>query len=212
MIRPKAAETLHHQIDGAIHILTNGGVVALPTDTLYCLAAHAFDEAAAARIFRLKGRPTDTALPLLLADPDEISRWARDIPDMAWDLARRFWPGPLTMVLRRSPDIPRNLCGGTDTVGLRVPDHRIPRNVARTLGAPITGTSANRTGEESLTTAEAVRAVFGEEIDMIVDGGKAPGGPGSTVLDLSEERPRILRRGPISARQIEDACGQPVAS
>ena len=212
MIRPKAAETLHDQIDGALHILRNGGVVALPTDTLYCLAAHAFDEAAAARIFRLKGRPTDAALPLLLADPDEISRWARDIPDVAWDLARRFWPGPLTMVLRRSPDIPKSLCGGADTVGLRVPDHRIPRDIARELDAPITGTSANRTGEQDLTTPEAVRAEFGDEIDMTVDRGKAPGGPGSTVLDLSDERPRILRRGPISTREIEDVCGQTIAT
>ena len=162
-------------------------------------------------MFRLKGRPAGTALPLLIADSNDVSRWAEGVPGVAWRLVERFWPGALTLVLKRGPAMPEAACGGLDTVGLRVPDHWIPRAIARELGSPITGTSANRSGRPGLTTAAAVRAEFGAEVDMVVDGGEASGGPASTVLDLTGDRPRILRRGGVSEGDISAVCKETVA-
>ena len=212
MLVLKPAEALHDQVDAAVRILRGGGVVAIPTDTLYGLAACAPDEAAIERVFHLKGRSKGMALPLLLADAHDISIWAGDIPRVAWDLARHFWPGALTLVLKRGDDLPDAVCGGMDTVGLRVPDNQVPRSIARALGAPITGTSANRSGGPGLTTAKAVRAEFGDEIDMVVDGGETPEGSPSTVLDLSKGPPRILRPGSVSPRDIEAVCGLTVVT
>ena len=208
----KSAEALQDQIQTAVHILKNGGVVAVPTDTLYGLAACAFEEMAIERVFRLKGRPRGMPLPLLLAEADDISRWAADVPKVARDLARHFWPGALTLVLRRGDMIPHVLCGEAGTAGLRVPDHWVPRSIAQMLGTPITGTSANRSGKPGLTTAKAVRAEFGDEIDMVIDGEETPGGPSSTVLDLTRGQPRILRHGAVSQREIEEVCGREVAT
>ena len=206
------AAALYDQINAAVHILRNGGVVAIPTDTLYGLAASPFDDSAIERVFRLKGRSTTTAIPLLLEDADDVSRWALDVPELTWDLARRFWPGPLTLVLRRSGAVPEAVCGGGSTVGLRVPDHLVPRAIAGALGSPITGTSANRTGRPGLTTPEAVRSEFGDEVDLVIDGADAPGGLPSTVLDLTSDQPRMLRPGAVPAGAIEAVCGCAVAS
>ena len=205
VFRPDQA--LQEQIDAAVRILQNGGVVAIPTDTLYGLAACAFYEAAIQRIFRLKGRPSEMALPLLLADAEDVTRWAVGVPEVASKLADRFWPGGLTLVLRKVDAIPGLVSGGLDTIALRVPDHQVPRAIARELGVPITGTSANRSGRRSLTTAMAMRDEFGDELDLVVEGGDDPTGLASTVLDLTGERPRILRQGAVSRRDIEAVCG-----
>ena len=195
------------QIETAINTLRDGGVVAIPTDTLYGLAACAFDETAVAKVFELKGRPAGMALPLLLADAEDAHRCAVDLPPAFDRLAARFWPGALTLIARKSDAVPYAVTAGMDTVGLRVPDHPLARSVARLLGAPITGTSANRSGMPGLTTAQAVRDEFGDAIGFVLDGGDAPGGVASTVLDLSGDTPRILRQGAIGRDAIEAACG-----
>jgi L-threonylcarbamoyladenylate synthase len=190
----------------AVEILRHGGVVAVPTDTLYGLAASAFNESAAARIFEIKGRPDNMAMPVLLADVSDMELCAVDVPDVALKLAERFWPGALTLVLKKSPRVPDVVTGGKNTVALRVPDHDVPGRIVRELGEPITGTSANRSGKPGLTTSQAVRDELGDAVDLIVEG-DCPGGLASTVLDLTGERPQILRQGAVSAEDIEAACG-----
>lgn len=207
MNNPTQHKGLDSQLKIAVNALANGGVVALPTDTLYGLAACAFDEAAVAKIFKTKGRDAATALPLLLADAADARRCGVDLPPAMWLLAEKFWPGALTLVVRKSDAVPYVVTAGRDTVGLRVPDHPLPRAVARALGSPITGTSANCSGMPGLTTAQAVRDELGDRIDFVLDGGDAPGGVPSTVLDLSEDAPRVLRQGAIGKEAIAAACG-----
>ena len=201
-------DALDKQIETAVKALENGGVCAIPTDTLYGLAACAFDESAVAKVYELKGRPEGMALPLLLSDAKDMAACAETIPQDAWLLADRFWPGALTLVLRKSDVVPHAVTAGMDTVALRVPDHPIPRSIARRLGAPITGTSANRSGGPELTSAAAVRDEFGDAIDFVLDGGDAPGGVGSTILDLSDGTPRVLREGALPQADIDAALGR----
>jgi L-threonylcarbamoyladenylate synthase len=196
-------EAIEDQIESAVRTLKNGGVVAIPTDTLYGLAACAFNVAAVERVFHLKGRPAGMALPLLLADADDVLKCAVDVPEVAWELVERFWPGALTLVMKKASSVPDIVTAGMNTVALRVPDHHIPRTIARKLGAPITGTSANRSGSPGLTTAQVVRDEFGSALDLIVDGGETQGGVASTVLDMTGKRPRILRQGAVLQDEIE---------
>ena len=133
-------------VDEAVEVLRNGGVAAIPTDTVYGLAAHGLDAAAVGRVFEVKGRPAGMALPLLLADTRDLPLCCVDVPDSALSLAAAFWPGSLTLVLRRSDAVPDIVAAGGATVAVRVPDHPVPREIARRLGSPITGTSANRSG------------------------------------------------------------------
>ena len=208
MSSPRLGEGARNQIEHTAETLAGGGVIAIPTDTLYGLAASVDQAAAVERVFRLKGRPKGMALPLLLADADGLEEYASDVPKVAWALVDRFWPGPLTLVLSRADRVPALVCGGRDTVALRVPDHSVPRSLVRSLGAPITGTSANRTGRPGLTTAGSVRAEFGDELDLVVGGRATALGRPSTVVDLSLEKPRILRQGAVSQREIEEVCGR----
>ena len=208
----RSGVALQDQIQTAVDLLKRGGVVAIPTDTLYGLAADPLDEDAVRRIFRLKGRPAGNPIPLLLSDPEEVHRWAVRIPESARRLTDRLWPGPLTLVLRRSEEVPDVVTGGGNTVGLRVPDHTVPRSISRLLGAPLTGTSANRTGSPGLSTAHAVRCELSGEVDFVVVGVSGQDGRPSTVVDLSGDRPRILRRGAVSAAEIESLCGLAVES
>ncbi len=201
---------LIEQIATCADILRRGGVAAIPTDTLYGLAACALNEAAVERVFALKGRAQAEPLPLLLADAEDIERYAVDVPDLARALAERFWPGALTLVLQRADVIPDIVSGGLDSVALRLPDHHVPRALARKLGTPITGTSANRSGGRALATAQAIRKEFGDELDLVVDAGDPPRGTSSTVVELTKGRPRILREGVITRQEIEDLCGSGV--
>jgi L-threonylcarbamoyladenylate synthase len=201
-------EELQQRVESAVQILRKRGVVAIPTDTLYGLAACALDAAAVQRVFALKGRPAGMALPLLLAEAGDIRRYATDIPAVTWRLVERFWPGPLTVVLPKADVVPDLVCGGMDTVALRVPDHRVPRAIAAALGTAITGTSANRSGGPELRTAGAVREEFGNRLDLVIDGGATSRGLASTVLDLSDGHPRILRLGAIAQREIEELSGE----
>ena len=198
-------DALQRQIEIAVDVLANGGVVAIPTDTLYGLAACAFNESAVLKVFELKGRPDGMALPLLLSDANDARMCVEDVPTDAMTLAEQFWPGALTLVLRKSAEVPYAVTAGMDTVALRVPDHPVPRAVSKALGAPITGTSANLSGRPGLTSAEAVRAEFGDAIDFVLDGGDAPGGVASTILDMSGDARNVLRHGAVSREQIEAA-------
>ena len=198
-------DAMQEQIRTAVDVLGNGGVAAIPTDTLYGLAACAFDESATLKVYDLKGRPDGMALPLLLSDAEDARLCTAEVPQGAWLLMERFWPGALTLVLRKSAAVPDVVTAGLDTVALRVPDHPVPRAIAEGLGAPITGTSANLSGRPELTSAAAVRAEFGDAIDFVLDGGDAPGGVASTILDLSGGAPKVLREGAVSWCEIEDA-------
>ena len=190
-------------------ILRGGGVVALPTDTFYALAACGTNEEAVRRVFAIKGRPATTAVPLLIAEPADVMKYAIELTGAqqraVTALGERFWPGALTIVLKKSPVVPGVIAAGGDTVALRVPDSSLVREVARLLGAPVTGTSANRSGESPATTASAVRDAFGDAVDAVANGGTTPGGPPSTVLDLTSPAPRILRAGAISLQEISEA-------
>ena len=200
---PGTAISLEEQISRGVRALQDGGVIAVPTDTLYGLAACAFDVAAVRRIFRIKGRPEGMAIPLLVGDVGDLAEYAVDIPEIAWVLAEAFLPGPLTLVLRKHRSIPDIVTGGKNTVALRVPDHLAPRSIARELGAPITGTSANRSGEPSLVTAEDVELELGGELDYVVAAGPVPGNTPSTLVDVTRSEPRILRLGAVSREDIE---------
>ena len=211
MALPAQHEALQRQIEKAADILREGGVIAVPTDTLYGLAASTSSESAVRRIFRLKGRSAGAAMPVLIDTPDRVDQCAVSVPDAAWALMRSFWPGALTIVLRRSHQIPPIVSGGLDTVALRVPDHHVPRALVGELDTPITGTSANLTGHEGLTTAAAVGRLFGREIDLVVDGQAGVGLP-STVVDLTSPDPSVLRVGAVPTADIEAVLGTPLGS
>jgi len=194
------------QVEKAIEILKGAGVVAFPTDTVYGLGASATLELALKRIYRIKRRPFDQAVPLLLSDVADIENVAASVPEIAWTLANRFLPGGLTLVLPKAGWISPSITFGGDTVAVRVPDHPIPRSLIRGLGVPVVGTSANITGQPSPLTAEQVRRQLNDEADFIIEG-ECPGGVESTVVDVTQEPPVLLREGAISRREIEAACG-----
>ena len=202
--------SLSAQVDVAVSHLSRSGVVAIPTDTLYGLAASAVDPEAVARVFEIKGRPGGMAMPVLLADPQDLDTFATDVSEVARKLANRFWPGPLSLVVKRSEAMPDAATAGHNTVALRVPDHPVPRAIARRLGAPITGTSANPSGQPAATTAAKVREQLGDAVDLVVDAGESPIGEGSTILDVTGPGLVALRLGAVSIADISDAIGMPV--
>lgn len=193
-------------VERAVKILKNGGIVAFPTDTVYGLGANAFNEDAVLRVYEAKARPREFALTLLLADISQIKIVAENVPKIAWKLAERFMPGALTIVLQKSMAVSNMITGDGDTVAVRVPDHPVPVAIVRGLGAPITGTSANRSGSPSPVTAEEVYKQLRNKVDLIVDGGKCPLGISSTVIDLTIDPPKIIRYGTITREQIINVC------
>lgn len=196
-------------LDDAVRVLREGGLVCYPTDTVYGIGAAAGNEEAVRRLFDVKERSPDKALPLLLADPAEAERVA-DVTPTARALMERFWPGGLTIVMRKRSSYRSAALAGGDTVALRVPDHELVRAVVRSLGQPLTGTSANRAGAPSPVTAAEVAEQVGDRVDIIVDGGRSPGGVESTVIDITEDSPVVLRRGMVGGEEIEEALGRPV--
>ncbi|MDP7578109.1 MAG: L-threonylcarbamoyladenylate synthase [SAR202 cluster bacterium] len=195
------------QVEKAVDVIRRSGVVAIPTDTVYGLAASPFDQVAVQRIYEIKHRPTNLAMPLLLANLSDLPDYASKVPDSAWDLASKFWPGALTLVLPKADRIPASVSGGKQTIALRVPNAWLPRAVATELQSPITGTSANISGSPPATTASEVARVFGSSITIIKYDEPSQNRQVSTVLDLSNEIPCILRQGAISKAQIETICG-----
>ena len=194
------------QISHAAAILRGGGLVAFPTETVYGLGANALDAAAVSRIFEVKQRPATSPLIVHAASESMARHYAAHWPESARDLARRFWPGPLTLVVPKKPTIPDVVTAGLDTVGLRVPAHPVALALIRAAGVPVAAPSANRFTQLSPTTAEHVRAGLGEAVDMILDGGSTPVGIESTVLSLAG-RPTLLRPGMISREELEAVIG-----
>ena len=187
----------------AIQVLKGGGLVAFPTDTVYGVGAHAFMPKAVEKLYTAKIRPRDKAIPILLARVEDLNLVAEEIPEVAWELMERFWPGGLTLVLPKKAAVPDMVTAGQPNVAVRVPDHPVPRALIEGLGAPLAATSANLSGHPSPITAEEVRAELGGRIELVLDGGKCPGGIPSTVLDLTADPPAILRQGAVAAEAIK---------
>ncbi len=198
-------------LEEALVWLRRGEVVAFPTDTVYGLGVRVDDEAAVERLYWVKGRPAELALPLLLAEATDVEEVCREVPEEARFLSERFWPGSLTLVLRKRPWIPDRVTGGRPTVAVRLPDHPLPRELARRLGRPLASSSANRSGWPPPATAAEVREQLEGRLPLILDGGRCARACPSTLLDLTVEPPRILRSGPISAAEISAVLGRKVA-
>lgn len=191
----------------AVEVLRGGGLVAYPTDTVYGLAALPEDDGAVGRLFAAKGRNPEQSTPLLIASPHDLAKVAVDVPDAALRLMRDFWPGGLTIVLHKAPGFHSKAIVG-ETVGVRVPDHPVPRELVRLLGSAITGTSANRSGNQpEPLTADDVRAQLGDAVDLVIDGGRCPGGRPSTVVDCTTEPLRIVREGAIGREELVRSAG-----
>lgn len=185
----------------AVEALRAGRPVVYPTDTVYGLGCDATDPGAVRRVFEIKGRPPDQPVPVLLADPQQAAELA-ELPEGARRLMRRFWPGPLTLVVRSRGVVAELVTAGTGTVGLRVPDHPVPRALVRACGFPLVGTSANSTGKPAPVTVAQVLSDLDGRVDLVLDGGRLAGRP-STVVDCTGDRPRVLRPGPVPAEAIE---------
>ena len=201
-------ESIHR----AVSILRAGGLVGLPTETVYGLAGDASNPLAVARIFAAKGRPADHPLIVHLAGPEFLSKWAREIPPLAESLAEAFWPGPLTLILKRQPWVLDLVTGGQDTIGLRVPAHPVAHAVLAAFGGGLAAPSANRFGRISPTTAAAVSEELGEAVDLVLEGGASEGGIESTIVDCTGEMPVILRPGLLTTVRIEAFLNQPVGT
>jgi len=195
------------ELEEAVRSLNSGGVVVFPTDTLYGLGADVFSLAALQRIFSIKGRRADLALPVLVAGLDQVEAVAQPVSAQTQRLAERFWPGPLTLVMRRSPDLPGLVTGGADTVAVRMPGHPVPLELARRLGRPITGTSANRSGQPDLLDLSALENQLGNLVDHIIQTGPVPAGTASTIVNVTGDTPQLLRGGAISLEEILEAAG-----
>jgi L-threonylcarbamoyladenylate synthase len=192
--------------DEIVSLVQSGGVVAFPTDTAYGLGADPFNDAAIERMFRIKGRP-DAKPILLIVSSIEMAESVAEPDEVFYDVAKCFWPGPLTVILPAAKSVPLKVTAGTQTIGIRWPDANFAANLLKRLEMPITATSANRSGLPAAVTAEEVRAQLDESIDALIDGGELPARGGSTVLDLTAEAPVLLREGPISFESLQQFFG-----
>ena len=206
---PKAATALapaFATVEEAVEVLRRGGLAGFPTETVYGLGADACNPEAMARLYKVKGRPAKHPVIVHIGAAAQIDQWARDVPEYARKLAKAFWPGPLTLVLKRAEGVSDAVTGGQDTVGLRVPSHPIAKELLHAFGGGIAAPSANRFGRVSPTCAEHVHADLGADVDAILDGGPCDVGIESTIVDCSGEQPAILRPGRITAAQLESAA------
>jgi L-threonylcarbamoyladenylate synthase len=185
----------------ALEVLKRGGMVAFPTDTVYGVGVLAFDAIAVEGIYTAKDRPVEKAIPVLIGGPEDLEKVTADIPSIAAKLAARFWPGPLTLVVPKHPDLPE-VVSATPTVGVRVPDHPVARALLQAAG-PMAVTSANISGETSPKTVEEVSRQLNGRIPLILDGGETPGGIPSTVVNCLGTEPIILRKGPVTLKDIQ---------
>ena len=181
----------------AVNILKAGGIIAYPTESFYALGAMALDEKAVKKIFDLKNRPYGKPLPLIVDDLQTLLTASKEIPDQANDLMKKFWPGPLTMIFEARKEVTLLITGESRKVAVRIPGESVALQIAKAIKAPVTATSANLSSNPPAINAEAVLSYFGENIDLILDGGQAPGGKPSTIIDITVTPPRILREGSI---------------
>ena len=189
--------------------LRRGGVAAFATDTLYALGAQVFDAAAVARVFTIKGRPPDQGLPVLVGGIEQMAQVAEEVSEQVLELARHFWPGPLTLVLRRHPQLPGVVTGGRATVAVRRPDHPAALALIEACGSPLTGTSANVSGGPLPRSAQEVIRQLGDSVDLILDSGPCTHGIPSTILDMTSSPARVLRAGALPVEEVQRFC--PVA-
>jgi len=183
-------------------VIRAGGVIVYPTDTFYGLGVDPKNTDAVAKIFRIKGRQAGQPILLLIKDASEVLIWAQDVTAQSEALMEKFWPGPLTLVFKAKPGVIQDLTGATGTIGLRVPGNALTRRLLEALGGALTGTSANLSGGPNVRTAVEATASLGNRVDLILDGGTTAGGMPSTVVDASEDNPRVIREGLIPAREI----------
>ena len=195
------------EVQRAAEILKRGGLVAFPTETVYGLGADASSREAVARLYAVKGRPGEHPAIVHFADAAGAFTWAREVPEAARKLAARFWPGPLTLILKRAPQVGDFVTGSQDSVGVRVPAHPLARELLEDFGGGLAAPSANRFGRVSPTTAQHVRDDLGKDVDAVLDGGPCGVGLESTIVDLSRGAPVLLRPGGISAAELEAALG-----
>jgi tRNA threonylcarbamoyl adenosine modification protein (Sua5/YciO/YrdC/YwlC family) len=189
-------------IERAVAVLRGGGVVAFPTDTVYGLGAHGLMAAAIEKLYEVKGRDRQKAIALLMARVEDVAQATVRVPEVAWRLAERFWPGPVTLVLPKADTVLDVLTAGGDSVAVRIPAHDVALKLISALGAPLAATSANLSGQPEALTAEEARGALGERVTFVLDGGRCPGGVASTVVDLTVVPPVIRRRGAV-AREVE---------
>ena len=197
-------------IEQAADFLRRGGLVGIPTETVYGLGANALDPEAVAGIFTAKGRPQDNPLIIHIPDTDWLERYCRDVPDAAFELAHRFWPGPMTMVLHRKSVVPDVVTAGLDTVGVRCPGHELCREIIRLADVPVAAPSGNTSGRPSPTTAAHMLEDMAGKIHAIVDGGACGVGVESTIIDLTCTPPRLLRPGGVTLEQLKQVLGEVV--
>src|SRR3954451_23456343 len=190
-------------IQEAAKWILSGGVVAIPTDTLYGLAADPFSAAAVARVFEVKGRSAERAVPLIAADGAQVARQLGELTATGEQLAGRFWPGPLTLLVRAPAALASEVSGGTGNVGVRVPADAVARAICAEAGRPITATSANISGEPATADPDQVERTLGDRIDLLIDTGPTSGGAPSTIVDVTGAVPLLVRAGPISWEDIE---------
>jgi L-threonylcarbamoyladenylate synthase len=200
------------EIAEAAAVLRDGGLVAFPTETVYGLGADATSPAAVARLYAVKGRPAGHPVIVHLPDAGAVDAWAAEFRDAGRRLAAACWPGPLTVLVRRAPDVLDQVTGGRDTVGLRVPAHPMARALLRAFGGGVAAPSANRFGAVSPTTAEHVRADLGDDVDVVLDGGPCPVGVESTIVDVSGDEPVVLRPGGVPVERVQTVLGRAVRS
>lgn len=196
------------EYDMAAAIIRRGGLLGIPTETVYGLGADALNADACRRIYEAKGRPQDNPLIIHVADADWLPRYCRDIPDSAYALARRFWPGPLTMILPKADVVPLRTTGGLDTVGVRCPKHPVTLEIIRRAGVPVAAPSGNTSGRPSPTTAGHMKEDMWGKIDGIVDGGPCGVGVESTIIDLTCQPPRLLRPGGLPLEVLQEVLGE----
>jgi L-threonylcarbamoyladenylate synthase len=201
-------EGYEKEIEQAAAVLRQGGLLAIPTETVYGLGADALNEAAVRSIYAAKGRPSDNPLIIHVPGPAWLARYCRGVPQTAYDLAKAFWPGPLTLILPRSPAVPDCTTGGLDTVGVRCPDHPVTLAIITAADTPVAAPSANTSGRPSCTNAADVLEDMAGKIPAIVDGGPCQVGVESTILDLTVTPPRLLRPGGLPLEALEQVVGE----
>lgn len=187
----------------AAEIIDSGGVVAFPTESFYGLAVSSSDEKAIQRLFRIKKRKRDQPILILIPSIGVLDQYVIHIPEIARQIIKRFWPGGLTLVFKAKPNVSRLLTGGTGKIGLRLSSHPVATALSQAVGVPITGTSANISGQPACLSAKAVRRSFGKRVDFVLDAGETKGGKGSTILDVTADPPIVLREGMVSQEALD---------